>query len=367
VHANTALPSYYNVATSQFSPGEGSVDYKGEVTRQPGELPPSEPPPAFPPVVGIRADSTVPQSSQSNAIFTSPIAVLPYAIPFQGQNQGYNPAAGGIQHDRLSQRPQSDRLSSTASPQGHPHMSPALGTAPSRGGLMPRGRGGKVRGTYRPHSNTPHFERVDHSYYVRGKAFFFEGRVFSVIMNETAGSNSTEDATDYNSSPSINTVKFQDNFVHTSIRRFIVVRQKREFCYACPIFTYSGRATTKRGVRPSEHGIAYSWGSEPQLIPGEGGMTKPSIAVVMAEGTPSLNVASRIYYGIIHPIQYDVKVKEVGYILKDHIPYLISNWKYGDESSGQDGGGLQDPEVLIEEDEEGDGEAEASNMQPGAH
>jgi hypothetical protein len=88
------------------------------------------------------------------------------------------------------------------------------------------------------------------AFFVRSKPFFHEGKVvslllsedpstnigkvFAVIMNETAGSNATASnhATDYNTSRSINAVKYQDNIVHTNVRRFVVVRQKREFCFA---------------------------------------------------------------------------------------------------------------------------------------
>jgi hypothetical protein len=47
----------------------------------------------------------------------------------------------------------------------------------------------------------------------------------------------------------------------------------------------------------------------------------------MSPGIPILDVASRIYFGIVHPIQYNIKVKELGYVLQNHIPTLISNWR----------------------------------------
>lgn len=197
---------------------------------------------------------------------------------------------------------------------------------------MPKGKGRALRGSYTGPS-TLHYEELDRSYYVRGKAFFFEGRVFSIIMSENAGMTATKKSgfiTDYTTSSSVNEVKYRDNMVYTSARRFVVVRRKQEFCYACPIFTYSGRATTKPGVRPSEHGIAYSWGQRPELLPGEGGMTKPSLSVVMGQGVPALDKASRIYYGIIHPIQYNVKVKEIGYVPQEQVPILIGSWREED-------------------------------------
>lgn len=194
---------------------------------------------------------------------------------------------------------------------------------------MPKGKGKPVHGTY---SGPPtlNYEELDQSYFVRTKAFFFEGRVFSIILSESAGENRTPAITDYTTSSSVNEVRFKGNFVFTNVRRFVVVRQKREFCYACPIFTYSGRATTKTGVRAKEHGIVYSWGGAPQLLRGEGGITKPSLSVVMTAGVPHLDKASRIYYGIHHPIQYNVKVKDIGYLPKAQVPILIGSWREED-------------------------------------
>jgi hypothetical protein len=199
--------------------------------------------------------------------------------------------------------------------------------------------------------NEIHYEKVDPTYYVRSKDFFFEGRVLAIIMKESIGSRPIEMLTAYNSSDSIDIVKHDDNYVHMNIRRFVVVRQMREFCYACPIFTYSGEATTKHGVRASEHGIAHSWGQPPQLLPGESGITKPSISVVMAQNVPELQAACRIYYGIIHPIQYNVKVKEIGYVPQAEISYLIGNWQAEEDRIMQDAAVTESAYIPEEEDE----------------
>jgi hypothetical protein len=233
----------------------------------------------------------------------------------------------------LPKQPYTQSLVPQTLPSGATSPAGAFGYAGlgSSGGSMPKGTGAPLYGTY-GQPNALHYEPVDVSYHVRPRAFFCEGRVLAVMMNGTPEGNVTGNITDYNSSSSFNRVKYQDNYVYTNVRRFIVVRQKREFCYACPIFTYSGRATTKRGVRPSEHGIAYSRGEKEQLLPGEGGITKPSIAVVMSEGVPKLHIASRIYYGIIHPIQYNVKVKEIGHVPKEQVSWLIGNWREEDDN-----------------------------------
>ncbi|KAF2818652.1 hypothetical protein CC86DRAFT_155049 [Ophiobolus disseminans] len=213
---------------------------------------------------------------------------------------------------------------------------------------MPRGKGGSI---YPLPSNHLQYEKIDSAYYVRKKDFFFVGRIFAVIMNETAGADyNGRDVTDYNSSTSWNAVKYKDNYVYTNVRRFVVVRQKREFCYACPIFTYSGKATTKRGVRPSEHGIAYSHGHQPQLLDGEGGITKPSIPVVMSQDVPALVPASRIYYGIHHPIQYNVKVKEIGYVAQVYVSTLIGNWKNEDDGDTEQSAEVTNNAEVPEED-----------------
>ncbi|KAH4007064.1 hypothetical protein HBH64_007670 [Parastagonospora nodorum] len=224
---------------------------------------------------------------------------------------------------------------------------------------FPRGEGPRIDGTYIGPPSL-HYEKIDGSFYVRNKDFFIEGKVFAVIMNETAGETTKipPNPLDYNTSSSLNRVKYQDNIVYTNVRRFVVVRQRREFCFACPIFTYSGRATTKHGVRAAEHGVAYSWGSDPQLVKGESGITKASIAVVMADGVGALTISSRIYYGIHHPIQYNVKVKDIGYVPQSHIPTLIGNWKEEDDRESRQAAavtaaaGEPELEVLTEEDEE---------------
>jgi hypothetical protein len=61
-------------------------------------------------------------------------------------------------------------------------------------------------------------------------------------------------------------------------------------------------------------------------------ITKASIAVVMANDVPELEPASRIYYGIQHPIQYNLKVKEIGYLPQAHVPTLIGNWRAEDKN-----------------------------------
>ena len=103
-----------------------------------------------------------------------------------------------------------------------------------------------------------------------------------------------------------------------------------------PIFSYGNKATTKSGVVPSEHAIAYSVGTQPQLVYGEAPLVKASIPIVMEEGATPLVAASRIYFAIHHPIQYNVKVKSLGYVHPDWLPTFLGYWNQENTDSRQD-------------------------------
>ncbi|KAF1832451.1 hypothetical protein BDW02DRAFT_649114 [Decorospora gaudefroyi] len=176
-----------------------------------------------------------------------------------------------------------------------------------------------IQGTYTT-QNQQVCETLDRAYTVRRSDFFREGTVFSVLFTEAAG-NTTRN---YNSN--ISYVRY-GQAVYTQIRRFIVVRKKQGFCYACPIYTYGDQATTKPGVRPEEHAIAYSEGKEPRLIDGEAQLSKQPICIIMNVDEHPLTVYSRICFGIHHPIQHNVKVKHLGYVKDSDIARMRGYWK----------------------------------------
>lgn len=100
-----------------------------------------------------------------------------------------------------------------------------------------------------------------------------------------------------------------------------------------PIYTYGDRATTKPGVFASEHAVVYSLPGKPTLIKGEDNQLKRPIPVKMASGVQALTQTSRIYLGIVHPIQYNIRVKEIGQVPASHLPTLIEDWASVAESS----------------------------------
>jgi hypothetical protein len=108
---------------------------------------------------------------------------------------------------------------------------------------------------------------------------------------------------------------------------FVVVQHARGFCYACPIQTYSGRGTLKKGCHPNEHAIAYTDGEDPTPLPNET-LSKMSIPIVRSStGIRPLPRAARIRFGRGQAIQYNVKAKDIGRVREDHVPLLVSYWK----------------------------------------
>lgn len=55
----------------------------------------------------------------------------------------------------------------------------------------------------------------------------------------------------------------------------------------------------------------------------------------MSSGVPPLHKAARVYYGVHHPVQYNVNVKEIGYIPGAETHILIRNWQ--EEDGKEDG------------------------------
>jgi hypothetical protein len=89
-------------------------------------------------------------------------------------------------------------------------------------------------------------------------------------------------------------------------------------------------------VVPDEHAIAYSWGMQPQLVFGEQQLRKSPIPIVMEQGVTPLVAASRIYFAIHHPVQYNVKVKSLGYVHPDWLPTFLGYWNQENYDSRQD-------------------------------
>jgi hypothetical protein len=160
--------------------------------------------------------------------------------------------------------------------------------------------------------------------------------VFSVLFSEGAGQVEP-------SSDAVSFVKYGEK-VYTQIRRFVIVSVRKEFVFAwlvptlrcctsfidifSPIFTYSKRGTTKPGVNPRQHAIIYMSDTSPETVPGESlSSMKDPIKVIPANPNERLDRASRIRFGLHHPIQFNMKVKDIGIVAPDDIPKVILYWR----------------------------------------
>ncbi|KAH7112799.1 hypothetical protein B0J11DRAFT_541935 [Dendryphion nanum] len=155
--------------------------------------------------------------------------------------------------------------------------------------------------------------------------FFVMGRVFSMLHAETASETWARNGTE---NTAITIGRFGQG-VYSQIRRFIIVKVEHGFVYAIPIYTYSGRGTTKRGCNAKEHAPAYLRGQSVQYFEGEAeaGMDKKPIEIVPASADIMMNGASRIRFGKTYPVEWNVKVKDIGQVLKKHMRLLYKYWK----------------------------------------
>ena len=115
--------------------------------------------------------------------------------------------------------------------------------------------------------------------------------------------------------------------VYSSIMLFVVVQSARGFCYACPIQTYSGRGTLKKGCHPSEHAIAHTEGEQPAPFPDETLVKTPIPILRSSTDIKPLSRAARIRFGRGQAIQYNVKAKDIGRVKEDYIPLLVRYWQ----------------------------------------
>ncbi|PVH94889.1 hypothetical protein DM02DRAFT_175430 [Periconia macrospinosa] len=157
------------------------------------------------------------------------------------------------------------------------------------------------------------------------RQFFRVGRVFSMLYSEAA----SETAARYgNENDAITVVRFR-SAVYSQIRRFVVVAVKRGFVYACAISTYTRRGVLKPGCDPAEHTIVYAQGSNPTYIAGEleAGMVREPLEVIPADATVVIDPYSRLRLGKTYPIEWNVKVKDIGQVHQEHLSKLLLYWK----------------------------------------
>jgi hypothetical protein len=113
------------------------------------------------------------------------------------------------------------------------------------------------------------------------------------------------------------------------IRRFVVVRPRAGYCLCLPIQTYSGRGTTKPGINPDDHAIIFDHKLKPQKVPGEKELKKKSIGIIVENPELSVSQSSRINFGKVQTVEYNVKVRTIGRVHPSYIELLETYFLLG--------------------------------------
>ncbi|KAL8889055.1 MAG: hypothetical protein Q9215_003595 [Flavoplaca cf. flavocitrina] len=153
---------------------------------------------------------------------------------------------------------------------------------------------------------SPRSTRLDpDEFYVRSRPqdFFVEGRVFIKLHTEDASFSIASDAeSDFSSVP-------YNNLAYSQLRRFVVIKAapKENYCLCLPITTYSGTGLAKKGIDPSSHTVIHTTMHAPALLEGEPTTSKRPIRVVAVRPDVKLDRRSRLNYGKIYPVEWNIK------------------------------------------------------------
>ncbi|KAL8793196.1 MAG: hypothetical protein Q9195_004226 [Heterodermia aff. obscurata] len=155
--------------------------------------------------------------------------------------------------------------------------------------------------------------------------WFVVGRVFRMFLIENAG----ETADRQSLGGSNFTLVAKGEYAYHQFRRFVVVKPipNELYCYCCPIATYGGQATTKKGVNQKAHTIVYSGDRPPQPLDGEEGMNKDPLRIELASPDEKLDPKSRLNLGRAHVIDHNFKVQNIGMIDERSLPKLITYYR----------------------------------------
>lgn len=175
------------------------------------------------------------------------------------------------------------------------------------------------------------YDPLDSSYRMRtgseAKTFFRKGKVFSMLWAETASETWSKRGT---MNTAITVGRFGER-VYSQVRRFIVVKEEHGFVYAVAIYTYTGRGTLKPGCIGREHAAVFLTGSGPTIFQGEqdgpSGMNKEPIEITPADSTITMDPASRVRFGKTYPVEWNVKVKDIGKVATRHMTRLNMYWR----------------------------------------
>ncbi|KXX77374.1 hypothetical protein MMYC01_206903 [Madurella mycetomatis] len=157
-------------------------------------------------------------------------------------------------------------------------------------------------------------------YVVAHSSMFRPGEVFKILWCEPlgAGPPRSEIITGW-VGMQVNGKPFYQGF-----RRFIVVANDEGHCTCVPILTYEHKACTKRGVKPSKHGIIYQVGKKPRMVDGEPKLGFHPVRVDLYEKSEKLDKESRVNYAKLTTVEHNFRVFFIGRIVREDFESIVT-------------------------------------------
>ena len=139
------------------------------------------------------------------------------------------------------------------------------------------------------------------------------------------------------------TVRSEDSLSYPSEGISYTLGQCRSSIRICPttntvsaISTYRNQGTLKNGCDPGEHALVYNTGIDPKtcFLLGERdrGLYKEPSEVYPADSGSYLTRESRIRFGHVYSIEWNVKVKDIGRVVAPCLSTLTAHY---DEENGK--------------------------------
>jgi hypothetical protein len=178
-------------------------------------------------------------------------------------------------------------------------------------------------------------EELDHRYQKRtdAKKFFVIGRVFAMLFHEGAGDvkgGHFSQAVRFNVGWDKNRGKYNQE-VYCHIRRMVVVRERHGYCWCIPINTYNYQGVAKKDLSTEErkaHCVIYMDNTHPTIDVYETGLiVKKPIAVTAANPEQKLHKMSRLNFGKVYSVEWNVKVMNVGKVNADSMAAFTGYWR----------------------------------------
>jgi hypothetical protein len=108
--------------------------------------------------------------------------------------------------------------------------------------------------------------------------------------------------------------------VKIKIRRLVVIRPRATFCLCLSINTYQGQATTKTGIAVHDHAAVVVEDGEVVLHEREAELQKSPLFIrVENQLAPPISTMSRIDFGKVYTLEYNIKVRNIGRLLPESI------------------------------------------------